>query len=341
MTTAPSTGRFSGHVRRVLGDVSRDLLAVGGATLLATAVLPAPGTAGHPVRVIAGTAFVLLAPGYALVAAAFPARPRDGAAHGPGHGERAALALGASLALLPPVGLVHAFAGRPFETGPLVGTLAATVLLLSGVAAVRRFALSPAERYRAPSVLVATAGARAWLSRSDRVDTVLSGLLTLAVLVAVGSLVYGVAAPQQAGAYTGVTVLATDGDGSLAASNYPTNLTAGEERDLTLRVENARDAAVEYAVVVELQRVTRPAPGNLTVTDRERLAGTTLTVGAGETRFWRHGIAPTTTGDGLRLTYYVYRGSVPAVPRTGTAARTTHLWVNVGSSGASVGTSST
>src|SRR5205823_13468787 len=80
------------------------------ATALVLVLFAAPGASW--LRVALGLPFVLFFPGYALVAALFPgASPGQGPGAGPGAGrglgplERAALPLGLSLAVGPPLGL--------------------------------------------------------------------------------------------------------------------------------------------------------------------------------------------------------------------------------------------
>ena len=44
-------------------------------------------------------------------------------------------------------------------------------------------------------------------------------------------------------------------------------------------------------------------------------------------------VAPTATGEDLRLTYYLYRGDAPSDPSEGSAYRTLSLWVDVSGDG--------
>jgi uncharacterized membrane protein len=52
-------------------------------------------------------------------------------------------------------------------------------------------------------------------------------------------------------------------------------------------------------------------------------------LGHNETWHRQHTVAPTMTGERLRLTYLLYRGPPPAEPSADTAYRELHLWVNV------------
>lgn len=335
MTTAPARDRWS-SVHRLLDPLPRDLVAVVVAALGGGAIALATGSDGGVLRALAGFVFVLVLPGYALVATLFPGpptravvEPARSEGYSPATGERLALSVGCSLALLPLLALGHALLGVPFETATVVTSVAATTVGLATVAAGRRLLRPPAARYRPPSLRAATADLRSWVSRDERVDTALTVLLVVGVVLALAGVAYGVAGPGGGQGATSVALLTTADDGSLVASNYPTNYSEGEPRELTLRLANGHDRAVEYAVVGELQRVERTGPGNVTVSERERVATATAAVPANDTWHYRHEVAPATTGEGLRLIYYVYRGSVPEEPSAESAARTTHLWVTV------------
>lgn len=53
------------------------------------------------------------------------------------------------------------------------------------------------------------------------------------------------------------------------------------------------------------------------------------TLADNETWTQQHSVAPTMTGERLRLTYLLYKGEAPPEPTVGGAYREVHLWVNV------------
>jgi len=336
VTTAPSTDSEPGRIRSLLGGFPLDLLAVIVLAALVFAVLLGADAGYSWPRALVGVVFVLVLPGYALVSALFPARPTGtrsqpvrAPAYSPGTVERFGLSFGFSLALLPILAVGHGLVGIPFETATVVTSVAALVVVLSVVGILRRFALSPSERYSPPSLLGFGARARDWLGAGTATDTVLSAVLAVAVLLAVGSLAFGLTGPTQGESYTSVSLVTETDDGDYVASGYPTNFTAGEARELTLEVENRYEEPADYTAVVELQRVDRNGTGDPTVTERERVQTLSAEVPANETWTATHQVEPSMTGEDLRLAYFVYRGDAPETPSATNAEGYVHLWVTV------------
>lgn len=336
MTTAPSTDSESGWLRTVLHGFPTDLLAVIVGTALLAGVLLGSDVGYSLPRALAGLVFVLILPGYALVSALFPSRPNgsfsrpiQASAYSPGTAERLGLSFGVSLALLPILAVLHGLFAVPFETTTVATTVTVLVVSLAVVAILRRTALPPAERYNPPSVFEWGARTRDWLGAGTVTDTALSAVLAVAVVLAVSALAFGLTAPTQGESYTSVSLLTENGDGEYVASGYPTNLSTGDSADLTLQVENHYQEAGDYTAVAELQRVDRDDSGSVSVAERERLQTLSATVPANETWTASHQIEPTTTGDDLRLAYYVYRGDVPETPTAENAEGHVHLWVTV------------
>lgn len=335
MTTAPSADTESSRLRAIASGFPTDLVGICVVALLFWVVLGAESGYSWP-RALAGFAFVLVLPGYALVSALFPNRPvgsrsrrLDDSTYSPGTAERLGLSFGFSLALLPLLAVAHGLLGVPFETNTVVGSVTLLVVGLSAVGVVRRLAVAPTERYTPPSLVGQGARIRDWLSAGGIVDSVLSVALAAAVVLAVGALAFGLAGPTQGDAYTSVS-LVTEGDGGeFVASNYPTNFTAGESRELTLQVENRYQSAGDYAAVVELQRVSGGENGSLAVEERERLGTFETEIPANETWTHTHSVEPTMTGSDLRLVYYVYRGDVPQTPTVENAEGSVQLRVTV------------
>lgn len=336
MTTAPSTDSESGRLRAVVDGFPTDLLTISTVAVVLFWVLLGTETGYSWPRALVGLVFVLVLPGYALVSAIFPgrptgslSRPRDDSAYSPGTAERFGLSFAFSLALLPLLAVAHGFFGVPFETGTVVGSVALLVVGLSVVGVVRRLLLAPIDRYDPPSPIEQGARVRDWLAAGTAIDSVLSVALAAAVLLAVGALAFGLTGPTQGEAYTSVSLVTQGDGGEFVASNYPTNLTAGESRNLTLQIENNYQSAGDYTAVVELQRVNGEDDGSIDVVERERLGTFETELPANETWTHTHAVEPTMTGSDLRLIYYVYRGDVPETPTVENAEGTVYLRVTV------------
>ena len=334
-----------------LRQLPADLVAVIALVLATVVVVVTPVLDETPLRVVFGLPFVLFLPGYALIAALFPEagesptdQPADDATlegdddserdtedserDGIDGIERVALSFGLSIAVVPLIGLVLNFTPFGIRLLPVLVSVAGVTLALTAVAAHRRQALPPDDRFRVPY--------RAWLqttrqeftSPDSRLDGVLNILLVVSILLAVSSVAYAVAVPKQGEAFTESYLLTERDNGTLVADNYPTEYTVGEPRPIIVGIGNQEHRDVEYSLVVELQDV-RVQNNSTTVLAEEELRRLRTNVAAGET--WHHelNVTPSMQGERLRLAFLVYMGDPPAEPTVENAYRETHLWVNV------------
>lgn len=321
--------------------VPADLAAAVGYALLVAAVFYLPVT-DTVVRTLVGAPLLFFLPGYVTVAAAFPGRQPASteasgalaratstvATRGFTWVERAALSFGASVALLPLLALAESLALGSFSAPATVATLAGFVTVGAVVAGVRRLRLPADERYRGPVAAWAADLHAAIFDADSTVDALVTAALAVAVLLAVSTMAYAMAAPQEGEGFSTLGVYTENESGDLVADGYPTELAVGEPADLVAAVENHERRDVDYTLVVELQRV-RTDGDSATVVEDAVLDRETRTVAAGETWTWRHQVAPTFAGEQLRVTYYLYRGDAPDDPSAETAYRRAFVWVNV------------
>lgn len=308
-----------------------DVLSVG--ALAAFVGLSPPG-AVDALHVAAGLGFVLFAPGYVLLAALFPARKHASAddpfpASGLGWGERAALSVGASVALVPLVALVMAFAGAPF-TAPSIRTwLVSAVLVVGAAAVVRRYALAPEDRLVVPLAAWFGAVYDDTVGASTRRDAALNVALAVSVLLALASVGFVVADAEQSDPYSGVVLLSENDTGELVAANHPTNYERGETRSYVARVQNKRPAARSFTLVTELQRVRSTGDRSATVVQSAVVSRQSLELGANETGDVDIAVTPSLVGEDLRLVTFLYEGEAPDDPSMASASQSVFLWVDV------------
>lgn len=303
-------------------QVPIDLVVTGAASVVAIATVAVLGASGGALSGVAGLLLVLFLPGYALLAALFPSfEAVDAAWAGTETGidpvERLAFAVPLSIAVSCAVGVVFLLTPIGLQRLPLAVALGGITLGGAVAGAYRR----QYHHGHADATEIAPTES----TRSDEsLSRTLQFALAVLVVVATGAIAYPLAAPTHGEAYTKVSLLTEQPDGTLGSSGYPTNLTAGESGELVLSVHNSRSEAVEYTVVVLLQNVS----GTAEVRSQTRLHTFSQRVSRGET--WRvsHSIEPTMTGE-LRLQYLVYAGAPPATPTVATADREAHLWLNV------------
>jgi uncharacterized membrane protein len=318
-----------------------DVLAVS-ALALFVALAPAAGT----FHVFVGLVFVLFAPGYVLLAALFPAHPGSStdaepfASTGLTWGERGALSVGTSVAVVPLVALVMAVADASFTASSMRLWLASAVLVGSLIAAARRYTLPPEQRLVVPltawlgSLYDDTVGA------SRRRDAALNVVLAVSILLALASVGFAVADADRQASYAGVALLTENESGDLVAADHPTSYARGETQTYVAQVQNHRLEEQEYTVVTELQRLRTAGDGSAAVVESEVVSRESLALAANETGTVDVSVSPSLVGDDLRLVTFLYEGEAPAEPSMESATEHVFLWVDVAPSGSSAAASS-
>ena len=304
-------------------------------------VLFSPVGNADALHVAVGLVFVLFAPGYVLLAALFPATPRSSAnadddsfpGVGLGWGERAALSVGASVALVPLVALAMAAANAPFSASSMRTWLVALVLVVGVVAVVRRYALPPEHRLVVPVTAWFGAIYDGTVGASSRRDAVLNVALAVSILLALASVGFAVADAEQSDPYTGVILLAENDSGDLVAANHPTEYARGETQSYVAQVKNERFEQRSFTVVTELQRVRSTGNGSAAVVESEVVSRQSIVLGANQTGNVDVSVTPSLVGDDMRLVTFVYQGEAPADPSTESASEYVFLWVDVAPGG--------
>lgn len=350
-------------VRSTLAKVPADLGAVIALVVITDVVALAPVLRDTPLRFVFGVVFALFLPGYAVVAALYPARkpPRDpsstwedidgfesaavtdddgGPLPAPGPStaidgvERVVLSVALSVCIVPLVGYVFNFTQVGIQFVPVLVAVSAITVGLALVGIYRRLSLPAAMRFAVPYRDWITTLKRTLHSPDDRVDNALNVSLILVGVLLVSTLVVAmVATPQQQERYTEVYLAAeNETTGELVATDLPTNYTRGEGRSLILGIENHERQQIRYTVVVQMQNVSIGTDPPRIVEER-RLLELEARLAHNETALLRHDLAPPTTGDSLRIQYLVYKGPPPAEPTADNAYRELHLWINVTAAG--------
>ncbi len=88
-------------------------------------------------------------------------------------------------------------------------------------------------------------------------NSVLSAILVLAILGALGTLGYVIAAPKVGEGFTESYLLGLDGK----AADYPKEMSVGEERKVIVGIVNHRPEAVSYWVEVKIDGVKNKETG--------------------------------------------------------------------------------
>jgi len=332
----------TGVASRLATRIPSDVLATLAFLLVVNFAVMVVGVESPPLRVVLGTPLLLFLPGYVLVTTLFPRasvpeeqQQSSGWSVVPTQyaeingAERAALSFGLSLAVLPLFGIAVAFSPWPYAVDVVVPGLSLLVLVGAAASAARRSAVDPNSRFDVPF--------RAWAGRLWRfmfdgggANAAVNVALVLSVVLSVVVVGYAFAAPQDGERYSELTLVTENESGEYVAGDYPENFTAGEERGLTVGVENNEQVETEYTIVTQVERVdTDASDGSVTVLETSELRRTSLTLDPGEQQYDDHAVAPEMTGDDLRLSYYLYEGEAPETADPDSAYRHVYLWIDV------------
>ena len=309
----------------IVEDRPGDLIAVVAATVATLAFVYVPVLNESLLRILFGVAMVLVIPGYALVAALFPARDDlDGI-------ERIALSFGLSIAVVPLTGLALNYTPWGIRLDPILASLTLFTLAMTAVAWYRRLLLPVGKRFSVPArEMVASARAELFGPPASRLDRALSVLLLVSIVTAVATAAYVIAVPREGEHFTEFYILGPKGK----AADYPTDLPAGSPRSLIVGVGNHEYREVTYTVEVLLLNRTFDARTNTsTIHAVEPLDRFTLTVPQNETReAVRTFSVPSPEYN--RIEFLLFNETVPDSSVTGAdriaaSYRDLHLWVRV------------
>jgi uncharacterized membrane protein len=188
------------------------------------------------VRVIIGLPFILFFPGYALIAFLFP---REGDL---GIIERVALSFGLSIAITPLIGLGLNYTPFGIRLEPILACITAFNLIFAFLAEYRRWKVEEPYRPIQPEILKGVLDSA--FKEGTRLDRALTVILVISIACSLIALAYVIAVPKEGEKFTEFYILGPGGE----ASDYPTNLTAGEEASLMIGIANHEYRTVYYGV---------------------------------------------------------------------------------------------
>lgn len=283
--------------------VSSDLLIVMGLVLLTDIFVLTPGLSETVLRNILGLPLVLFLPGYALIAALFPAKDDlDGI-------ERTALSFGLSIAVVPLIGLGLNYTPWGIRLLPILISLSVFTFMMCGLAYLRRVKLPENEAFNVSFKAAAFSLKAEVMEKSEsKLDKILTVFLILSILLSVATLVYVVVTPKEGEHFTEFYLLGQGGK----ADNYPTNYTLGDNGTVIVGVVNHEYRPVNYTMQVKLEN--RSLPENIQQ----------IKLDNNET--WENPITlnPPFEGKNMKLEFLLFNDTDSSVPY-----RDLHLWINV------------
>ncbi len=207
------------------------------ALILIALVYLAPDNA---VRQVLGLIFVLFLPGYAASAALFPENDQiDGI-------ERVALSFGLSIAIVPLIGLALNFTPWGIRLDPILATVSAFIIGVSLVGWYRRMRLPSDERF---AIVV---NFEMDFRGMPLVDKILTIGIVVMLIASVVVLTWAIATPRVGERFTQLAILGPGG----MATDYPRNLTAGQDATVLLSIKSFEHRAQNYTLMIVLTNST-------------------------------------------------------------------------------------
>ena len=249
----------------------------------------------NTLRIVLGLPFILFFPGYTLIAAIFHRKSQLDSF------ERVALSFGLSIAIVPIMGLILNYTPWGIRLYPILISITIFIFATSLIAWYRRHRLPEMERF----TISLTLSLALWRGQGF-LDKILSIILIVAILAAIGTLGYVIISPKAGESYTEFYILGPEGK----ADGYPKELTVGEEAKVIVCIVNQEHETVNYRVEVTINGARHDEIGPVVLHHEDRWEQ--------EVRFM-----PVHLGDNQKVEFLLYKQGQNEVYRS------SHMWVNV------------
>lgn len=234
---------------------SVDLILIIITTVLTAIFIAIPVLNESYIRTILGLILILFIPGYSLIAALFPKKDDlEGI-------ERVALSFGLSIAITPLIGLALNYTPFGIKLTPILISLSAFTLLMVLFAYVRRRNLPNDEKFYVNFGGFINSIKNSFKGESKS-SKILSIILILTIGLAIFTTAYIIVKPKQGESFTEFYILGPGGK----ASDYPTNLTVGQNGSVIIGILNHENKNVDYHLIVSSDGAVM-SEQNITITN--------------------------------------------------------------------------
>ena len=250
-------------------------------------------------RVILGMPFILFFPGYATISALYPTKDTISSTH------RLMLSFALSIAIVPLILLLLNFTSWGIRLNPILYSVAAFTAIVSVIAWLRRKSKPKSDRFNVEFDMAVPVWKGFW--KAGTANKIISVILVLAILGAIGTLIYVIRMPDTAEKYTEFYILNTNGK----ATNYPQTLTLGEEGKIIVGIVNHERATISYHVEVITNGVKDYETSSISLANGEK---------------WENEVTftPTILGTNQEVEFLLFKGG-----ETTSAMEPLHLWMDV------------
>ena len=187
---------------------------------------------------VLGIPFLLFIPGYVLVFTLFPTKKTE---KGINIEERIILSISLSIAVISLIGLGLNYTSFGIKLESILFSIFIFIILVGCLGCCRWFRVTPEKRYIISLALP--------LKKTDQlIDTALTFILIVSILLTVTFLVYAIVNVQDAERFTSFYIRGAQGN----ALNYPRILQIGENATVTLGIENHEHRIIDYTIEIWL-----------------------------------------------------------------------------------------
>jgi len=206
-------------------------------------------------RLILGILFVIIFPGYALLLAFNPKQI------GLGDIERLALSFGISIAIIPFIGLILHYTTWGLEFNSILISITIFIVIVAATGYYRQLRLKKDER----TSFLLKFKIPAWGSMTQ-LNKILLVILGLALIAAIVSLSYILAAPKQGEKFTEFYILNENGE----AQDYPGQLVTGESLNIIVGIVNHEFESSSYTVITTVNGIEENVVSTGTLAHKEK-----------------------------------------------------------------------
>lgn len=257
-----------------------------------------PSLGNSFIKTILGVPMVLFIPGYMLVSVLYVGIDDVGII------KRIALSFGLSIAVIPLLGLLLNFTFGLMSI-PIIVTLCVYDIIFIFASKYRREKLPEEKRFSVRfDYICKTVGTE--LKPKGSVDTVLTIMLILTALLAIGMTYYVIATPKIGEKFTEFYILDANGK----TNDYPTYIKLGSPSNMIIYVSNHEYESSNYTIQI--------------VMNKDILAHKQLTLNNNDMQRQNITFVPRKEGDNMKLELLLFKGNNLTNPY-----RKLYLWVNV------------
>ena len=216
-----------------------DLLLIFFITIFTIITILTPKLSDTLIRTILGLVLILFIPGYSLLSALFPKKSDISGI------ERIALSFGLSIAVTPLLGLILNYTPYGIRLTPILFILSTFTILMVTIALIRRTKVTNDEKFYVNFGFFIKSLKNIFQKKS-KMHNILIILLILSIILAISTAVFVVVKPKQGESFTEFYILGSNGQ----ASDYPTNITVGQNASVIIGIVNHEYKTVNYNLVV-------------------------------------------------------------------------------------------